>query len=128
MSGPWYESLIDKQIREAQERGEFDDLPGAGKPLPDRGELYDEEWWLKQLIEREQLTGLAPASLQIRKEAEELRDRLAKATTESQVRHIVARLNERIELARRGLVDGPPVVLPAFDVEELVVAWRDRAR
>jgi hypothetical protein len=44
------------------------------------------------------------------------------------VRHIVARLNERIELARRGLVDGPPVVLPAFDVEEVVGEWRDRAR
>jgi hypothetical protein len=128
MSGPWYESLIDRQIREAQERGEFDDLPGAGKPLPDRGELYDEEWWLKQLIEREQLTGLAPASLQIRKEAEELRDRLAQATTESQVRHIVARLNERIELARRGLVDGPPVVLPAFDVEQVVRDWATDTR
>ena len=120
-----FESLIDRQIREAQERGEFDDLPGAGKPLPDRGELYDEEWWLKQLIEREQLTGLAPASLQIRKEAEELMDRLAKVGTESEVRHIVARLNERIELARRGLVDGPPVVLPAFDVEAVVLQWRD---
>ena len=125
MSGPWYESLIDKQIREAQERGEFDDLPGAGKPLPDRGELYDEEWWLKQLIEREQLTGLAPASLQIHKEAEELTDRLARVATEPEVRQVVTRLNERIELARRGLVDGPPVVLPAFDVEEVVAAWRD---
>lgn len=28
-----YESAIDKQIREAMERGEFDDLSGAGKPL-----------------------------------------------------------------------------------------------
>jgi hypothetical protein len=125
MSGPWYESHIDRQIREAQERGEFDNLPGAGKPLPDRGELYDEEWWLKELIRREELTGLAPASLQIRKEAEELLDRLAKVATESEVRHIVDRLNERIELARRGHVDGPPVVLPAFDVEEVVAAWRD---
>jgi DnaJ family protein C protein 28 len=28
-----WESAIDKQIREAMERGEFDNLPGAGKPL-----------------------------------------------------------------------------------------------
>ncbi|MFC2037665.1 DUF1992 domain-containing protein [Chloroflexota bacterium] len=28
-----WESWIDQQIREAQERGEFDDLPGRGKPL-----------------------------------------------------------------------------------------------
>jgi hypothetical protein len=122
----WYESLVDRQIREAQERGDFDNLPGAGKPLPDRGELYDEDWWLKELIRREELTGLAPTSLKIRKEAEELMERLAAVTSEAQVREIVARLNERIDLARRGHVDGPPVVLPAFDVEEVVAAWRDR--
>lgn len=28
-----FESWIDRQIREAQERGEFDDLPGAGEPI-----------------------------------------------------------------------------------------------
>ena len=28
-----YESVVERQIREAQERGEFDNLPGAGKPL-----------------------------------------------------------------------------------------------
>jgi DnaJ family protein C protein 28 len=28
-----WESWIDHQIREAQDRGEFDDLPGKGKPL-----------------------------------------------------------------------------------------------
>ena len=28
-----WESWIDQQIREAQERGEFDDLPGKGRPL-----------------------------------------------------------------------------------------------
>ena len=51
----WYESHIDRQIREAQELGEFDDLPGAGKPLPGFGQEYDENWWLKQLIEREKM-------------------------------------------------------------------------
>ena len=30
--GDW-EKWIDQQIREAQERGEFDNLPGAGKPV-----------------------------------------------------------------------------------------------
>ena len=33
MSGRDWEDWIDQQIREAQERGEFDDLPGMGKPL-----------------------------------------------------------------------------------------------
>ncbi len=31
---PTWESLVDRQIREAMEAGEFDDLPYRGKPLP----------------------------------------------------------------------------------------------
>ncbi|MDT5026775.1 MAG: hypothetical protein QOE61_3201 [Micromonosporaceae bacterium] len=122
----WYESRIDRQIREAQERGEFDNLPGSGKPLPDRGELYDENWWVKELVRRENLTGLAPASLRLRKEAEELMATLAPKSSESSVRAIVMDLNERIERARRGLVDGPPVILATFDVDEVVEAWRQQ--
>jgi hypothetical protein len=124
-----YESAIDRQIREAQERGEFDNLPGAGKPLPDRGELHDENWWLKELVRRENLTGLAPATLKIRKEAEELMATLASMASEYAVRRTVVELNERIERARRGLVDGPPVVIAAFDVDRVVEDWRrGRAR
>jgi hypothetical protein len=119
-----YESWIDKQIREAQERGEFDDLPGTGKPIPNRNELYDENWWLKQWIEREQITGMVPTSLKIRKEAEELMETLAKVSDESAVRRIVAGLNERIDRARRSQVDGPPVFLEPFDVDEVVAQWR----
>jgi hypothetical protein len=120
----WYESSIDRQIREAQERGDFDDLPGTGKPLPDRGELYDDEWWLKDWIRRENLTGLAPESLKIRKEAEDLMDRLAFETQESAVRRAVGKLNERIDLANRGLVDGPAVAIPLFNVDDVVARWR----
>ncbi len=121
----WYESLVDRQIREAQERGEFDNLPGAGKPLPGIDENYDENWWLKELVRRENITGAVPASLLLRKEAEDLLQTISKKKTESSVRKTVADLNERILRARRGLVDGPPVVLHTFDVEEVVQAWRD---
>ena len=37
-----WESAVDKQIREAEERGDFDNLPGRGKPL--RLENWDREW------------------------------------------------------------------------------------
>jgi hypothetical protein len=121
-----YESAIDRQIREAQERGDFDNLPGMGKPLPDDGEAYDEDWWLKKLVVREQLAGLAPTSLMIKREAEELHQTLSAKASEAQVREIVADLNDRIEKARRGLVGGPPVVLASFDVEEVVAEWRRR--
>lgn len=33
--------LIDERLREAQENGAFDNLPGAGKPLPNLREPHD---------------------------------------------------------------------------------------
>lgn len=47
-----FESLAERQIREAIERGEFDDLPGMGAPLPDAGAQYDPAWWVKRWLER----------------------------------------------------------------------------
>jgi hypothetical protein len=38
----------------------------------------------------------------------------------------VADLNERIERARRGLIDGPPTILRPLDPAEIVAAWRAR--
>ncbi|HYN66520.1 MAG TPA: DUF1992 domain-containing protein, partial [Ornithinibacter sp.] len=68
---PRWESPVEKAIREAQERGEFDDLPGAGKPLTGLGDLDDPMWWLRRYVEREQLdlTLALPPALQLRKEA-----------------------------------------------------------
>ena len=47
------ESLVERQIREARERGEFDDLPGRGRPLDlsDTGEL----WWVRRKLRDEGL-------------------------------------------------------------------------
>jgi DnaJ homologue, subfamily C, member 28, conserved domain len=119
-----YESWLDAQIRQAQERGDFDDLPGSGKPLPDRGETYDEDWWIKQWVRREEITGVVPTSLKVKKEAEELMTTLAAQSSEAAVRRIVAELNQRIDRVRRGHVDGPPVILEQFDVDAVVEAWR----
>ena len=54
--GVSWESWIERQIREAQERGEFDNLPGAGKPIEGLEGPHDELWWLKRMLEREQLS------------------------------------------------------------------------
>lgn len=120
----WYESHIDRQIREAQERGEFDNLPGAGRPLPGYGEPDDEDWWLKQLIRRENITGVLPASLKLRREIEDIAQTVAKKKTEAAVRKAVEDLNERIGKAQRGHLDGPPVVLSTVDVDAVVARWR----
>ena len=46
------ESPADRAIREAMEAGEFDDLPGMGKPIPGAGEPDDEGWWIREWVKR----------------------------------------------------------------------------
>jgi Domain of unknown function (DUF1992) len=123
----WYESSVDRQLREAQERGDFDNLPGAGKPLADAGREYDEDWWVKDWLRREGASVLPP-SLQLRREAAELDDLVDRRTTEAAVRQLVTSLNEQLRKARAGLMDGPPVLLPPFDVEDVVRGWHERRR
>jgi hypothetical protein len=48
--------LVERRIREAIDRGEFDDLPGAGEPLPDLGLDDDPGWWVRRWVEREHLS------------------------------------------------------------------------
>ncbi len=116
---------VDLQVQQAIERGEFDDLPGAGKPLelPDK---HDPDWWVKQLIEREQITGIAPPAIGLRKEDAELDALLDREATADGVRRVVADFNARIVDARRQLTGGPPVVTPTRDVDAEVEAWRAR--
>jgi hypothetical protein len=123
----WYESSIDRQLREARERGEFDNLPGTGRPLSDAGREYEEDWWVRSWLARESGTSsVLPASLQLRREAEDLEKLVDRRTSEAAVRQLVAAVNERIRQARVGLMDGPPVLLPPFDVEAVVRGWRER--
>jgi hypothetical protein len=119
---------VDLQIQQAMERGEFDDLPGAGKPLGDLGSPHDRDWWLKKLIEREQITGVLPPALQLRKEDASLDAELDRETAEQVVRRIVEDFNTRVIEARRQLQGGPPVVTRTRDVDAEVERWRTRLR
>jgi hypothetical protein len=122
-----YESSIDRQLREARDRGEFDNLPGTGKPLPDAGQEYDEDWWVKDWLRREGGTsGVLPPTLQLRREAEDVEKLVDRRSSEEAVRELVANLNEQIRKARVGLLNGPPALLPPFDVEAVVRGWRER--
>ena len=83
---------VDLQVQRAMERGEFDDLPGAGKPLalPDK---HDPDWWVKRLIEREKITGVAPPAIGLRKEDAELDGLLDREATPDGVRRVVEDFN-----------------------------------
>lgn len=118
-----FETWIDRQIREAQERGDFDNLPLAGKPLPSLDEPDDELWWVKSYLRRERLTYLPP-SLALRKEAEDTLAAIPRAPSEAAVRKAVTDLNEKIAAAIRVPLAGPPLNLLPVDVEQAVETWR----
>jgi hypothetical protein len=121
-----YESWVDRQIREAIERGEFDDLPGQGKPIRGLTGRDEENWWVKAYLEREQLPLPLPTALALRKEVRALPDTLADIADEASVREIVADLNHRIAESHRRRLDGPPIVIGLVNVERAVVEWRRR--
>ncbi len=122
-----YESWVERQIREATERGEFDNLPGAGQPLPGLTGREDEDWWIKNFVERERIT-LLPTTLALRKELAELSETLRGVRDEDEVRRRIEDLNDRITYTHRHRVDGPPLVLTPVDVEATVAEWRARRR
>ena len=114
-----YESWIDRQIREAQERGEFDNLRGAGQPIPGLGGREDENWWVKGLLERENLRPPLPGSLLLRKETVEIADTVADCVTEDQVREIGQRV-EGFPGVRKvvNLLHVPGAPVPVMGAEE----------
>lgn len=123
-AGHRWESWADRQIREAQERGEFDDLPGAGKPLADLDAPHDDGWWIRRKLREEQFSRLPP-TLQVRKDLAEVRERIARSRSENEVRRLVAAINDRIRHVNRTDVTGPPSTLMPLDVERTVQRWRD---
>src|SRR5688572_9080829 len=114
-----WESWVEAQIREAQERGEFDNLEGAGKPLPGIDDPPDDLWWVKKLLKREELA-ITPPTLGLRKAREDLMDNLGRLKSEDAVRAAVTELNAKIREVNAKPTSGPPSTLMPLDVERVV--------
>lgn len=119
------ESGVERRIREAQERGEFDNLPGAGKPLPDLDRPYDELWWVRKKLRSEGISYLPP-TIQLRKDVEEAKERAERAPSEAAVRAIVREINEHVRYANRTALAGPPSTVAPLDEDEVVRRWGQR--
>lgn len=118
-----WESAVEKQIREGMARGDFDNLPGQGKPLPGLDGGRDDDWWIKQKLKQERVSYLPPA-LVLRKEVEAARARIAAATSETDVRAEVTAINARIREVNSRTIAGPPSSQMPLDVDSVVAVWR----
>jgi hypothetical protein len=124
--GMRFETWIDQQIREAAERGDFDDLPGAGKPLPDHGSAYEEDWWLRGFLHRHEASadGMLPPAVLIRRQIDGLRETVRGLPDAERVREFVEALNGSIRDSWRSPDDGRlPVKL--VNVEKVLAQWHE---
>ncbi|TWD81440.1 uncharacterized protein DUF1992 [Kribbella amoyensis] len=116
---------VQLQLKQADARGEFDNLAGAGKPLPKLADPHDPDWWVKDFIRREQIEteALLPLSVQLRKEKQRIGETVAKLRTETEVRDYLRDLNERIRIQVR---DSTGAVVPVgpVDEDEVLELWR----
>jgi hypothetical protein len=122
--GVSFESWIDKQINDAAARGDFDNLPGAGKPIADLDKPYDEVW-VRRYLQKQGVSGeeLLPTPLQLRKEIERLPQTVRKLHAEQAVRDVVDELNERIARHLRAPT-GPQVPVAPVRMERVLDRWR----
>lgn len=125
--GVSFETWVDRQIAQAQERGDFAALPGAGRPLKnlDREETaYD---WALAKARREGVdTGaMLPPGLRLRRERDDLPERVAELATEAEVRAVAEDYNARVEAFWRLPAESRWAAVPGLaDVEALVEGWR----
>jgi hypothetical protein len=118
-----WETWVERKIRESMERGEFDNLPGSGQPIPDLARPYDELWWLRKKLRDEKLS-IDPPIMVLRKELDETLMRITTARNEAEVRRLVTAINERIVYVNSHTFFGPPSDLAPLDVERIVGEWR----
>jgi hypothetical protein len=123
-----FRTWIEQQIEEATERGAFENLPLAGKPLP-KGEEDAAAAWLREYVRREGVSTeeFLPVPLKLRKESERLAHAAPVLPAEEDVRAAAAELNERIMKWRR-IPLGPPIFVPLVDADELAARWREAQR
>ena len=86
------DAIVEKRIREAQERGEFDDLPGAGVPLePEDNALVPEE--LRAAYRILKNSGFLPPELQVYCEIREAEQLLQRVVDDGERARLMSRIN-----------------------------------
>ncbi len=122
--GMTFTSWIDKQIAEATERGAFDNLPGAGKPIPHHGDEDAAQAWLLEYLRKEGVSAeaLLPTPLRLRKAIDRLAADVPGMRSEDEVREAVGELNHQIREWRR-IPLGPPIFVPLVDEDAMVSRW-----
>lgn len=125
--GVTWESWSEQAIADGIRRGDFDNLPGRGKPIDGLDDAHDELWWVRRKLHDEDIDALPP-TLAVRRDRQQFLDNLASVPSEAKVRHLTEELNERIRTINRYGAAGPPSTLTVMDAERIVDRWHEARR
>jgi hypothetical protein len=123
LTGTNWESWVDTVIRQGQERGEFDNLPGTGRPIDGLDKPHDELWWVRKKLKDEEVSYLPP-TLALRKDKEDTLEAVMALRSEARARQLLEELNERIRAVNRRTAPGPPSTVMPLDIEHELATWR----
>jgi len=91
----WLERLAEERIREAMERGEFDDLPLSGKPLPSEpNSSVPEDLRLAYKLLKD--AGYLPPEMELRKEILSLKELLSTVEDDGERVKLGQRINDLV--------------------------------
>lgn len=116
---------VDGAVEEAIARGDFADLPGAGKPL-DLPASHDPDWWIKQRLSEDDVDrdALLPVVVLLRREYERRDDTLAALRDEESAREYAEDFTARVR-ADRAANPLARMLAPELDAEAAVKRWRE---
>jgi hypothetical protein len=125
-AGMSFETWIDHQITQARDRGAFEHLAGAGRPLPRRDREQTSYEWALEWARRENggADGMLPPGLALRKERDGLPAAVARLASEAAVRAAVEDFNDRVAAHWRRPADRADAVPGMADLDALLEHWR----
>ena len=127
--GMSFETWVDRQIAAARERGAFEGLAGAGKPLTDLDRDQTSYDWALKWARRETgdhpdaVASMLPPGLALRRERDLMPDVVPSLPSEAAVRALAEDYNDRVRVFWRRPQEGPPVVPGLADADVLVRLW-----
>jgi hypothetical protein len=128
-AGMSFETWVDSQIARARENGAFDDLPGAGRPLPrlDR-ERTSFDWaldWARREAgdDAELVVGMLPPGMALRRERDLLPAAVTQLRSETEARQLAEDYNARVREFWRKPQLTPDVVPGLADADALAAHW-----
>ena len=128
--GMSFETWVDSQITRAREAGAFENLPGAGRPLPRRDREQTSFDWALDWARRESgddpavVVGMLPPGMALRRERDLLPAAVTRLASEAEARALAEDYNHRVrEFWRRPQLTAD-VVPGLADADALAAHWQ----